>query len=241
MEALRVELYQDHVCYRQETGYRFFQSYPLPTPSMVRGLVHRLMGAELGGHDYRPLKISIQGSYDSLFVDLQRWDAASKKRLGWKINNENDHQLMFWEELAEVKLILHLAFKNDPGREQLKKLKEAFSRNTVVLGRNEDLARIDALEIVSLVEPEGKRDKINIKNLIFSLKGDEEKLNTPVFRLPFAYQIVNGQRVFKYVEAFFIQKASSVNPDYYYLSGADREPVCFLELSDDEERSLGEK
>jgi CRISPR-associated protein Cas5t len=187
MKALRVELYQDHVCYRQEAGYRFYQSYPLPTPSMVRGLVHRLMGCKAGG-DYIPLQIGIQGKYEALFVDMQRWDALSKKRLGVKDNN--NHSLSFWEELVEVELTLHIAFKanND---ENLEKLYSGFIGNTVVLGRNEDIARINKVEIVELTEPDPEIE-YNPKQSIYARIRDED--GNPVFHLPFAYVIKDGRR-----------------------------------------------
>ena len=228
MKALRVELYQDHVCYRQETGYRFFQTYPLPTPSMVRGLVHRLLGAR----EYIPLKISIQGKYDSIFVDMQRWDAETKKRMG--ASEPDSHTLMFWEELAEVHLLLHIAFKDD-NESNLEKLKNAFIGNTVVLGRNEDIARIDEIDIVELKKSESG---INPRYSVFIQKNDDNKEyldGYPVFHLPFKYDIHGLQRVFQYVDVAWINTGKKLKSKYY-LSADEfpEETVCFLELNDNE-------
>lgn len=227
MKALRIELYQDHVCYRQETGYRFFQTYPLPTPSMVRGLVHRLMGAT----EYIPLKISIQGMYDSIFIDMQRWDSETKKRMG--APEAGSHTLMFWEELANVRLLLHIAFKND-NEVNLEKLKNAFIGNTVVLGRNEDIARIDSINIMELQEAE---EDVNPKYFIYASKYKNKKY--PVFHLPFAYKIEKTQRIFKYVDVSLVDKNSPVDTAYCY--GDKNEAICFLELSESDEQYISQK
>jgi CRISPR-associated protein Cas5t len=252
MKALRVELYQDHVCYRQEAGYRFYQSYPLPTPSMVRGLVHRLMGCKSGG-DYIPLRIGIQGKYESLFVDMQRWVALSKKRFGITVKGDNDHSLYFWEELAEVNLTLYITFKanND---ENLEKLYSGFIGNTVVLGRNEDIARLDKVEIVELTEAEPEveynpKQPIYIKISNYNatteisaalqtadstdVKNRSPNVN-PVFHLPFAYVIKGGRRIFKYTDACLATVNMIVEPDY--LCGS--EPVFLLELNAEDEKEI---
>jgi CRISPR-associated protein Cas5t len=229
MKALRAELYQDHVCYRQEAGYRFYQSYPLPTPSMVRGLVHRLMGHIAGG-EYIPLRIGIQGEYESLFVDMQRWDALSKKRMGFRVKDDDDHTLSFWEELTGVKLILYIAFKND-NDENLLKLLASFNRNTVVLGRNEDIARLDKTEIVELMKPNPEA-KYNSKQPLFAKIAKDTTL--PVFHLPFAYVIKGRQRIFKYVDALLVDINTAVIPDYIYAD----EPIFLLELGEEDEREV---
>ncbi|MDR0453232.1 MAG: CRISPR-associated protein Cas5 [Deferribacteraceae bacterium] len=235
MKALRVELYQDHVCWRQETGYRFFQTYPLPTPSMVRGLVHKLMGVKPGGNRYIPLKISIQGRYDSIFVDMQRWDMETKKRNG--ASNADSHTLMFWEELANVCLTLHIAFKND-NETNLIKLKEGFIGNTVVLGRNEDITRIDSIDIVELVTPS---NKLSPKYPMFMPKNEDNE-GYPVFHLPFAYSIIGSQRIFKYIDACLINAGSQIKSKYCLVAcNYPEHPVCFLELNDDDEKDISEK
>ncbi|MGC8502600.1 CRISPR-associated protein Cas5, partial [Desulfurella sp.] len=57
MIALKLQLYQNMVNYRKENSFGYIQSYPLPTPSMVRGMAHSLLGLK----EYKPLRISIQG------------------------------------------------------------------------------------------------------------------------------------------------------------------------------------
>jgi len=69
MKALRLKLYQNLVNYRREMSYGYVQTYPLPTPSMVRGMVHWLLGINDG---YKPLKISIQGDFDSVITNMQK-------------------------------------------------------------------------------------------------------------------------------------------------------------------------
>jgi hypothetical protein len=182
------------------------------------------------GDAYIPLKIGIQGVYESLFVDMQRWDALSKKRMGVAVNNDNDHSLSFWEELTGVGLTLYIAFKND-NDENLEKLLRAFIGNTVVLGRNEDIARLDKVEIVKLIEPDPEYD-YNPKQPVYAKIGRNN--TSPVFHLPFAYVIKGKQRIFKYVDACLAGIHTALEPDYLYGD----EPVFLLELKAEDEREV---
>jgi CRISPR-associated protein Cas5t len=196
------------------------------------------MGVKPGSNRYIPLKISIQGTYDSIFVDMQRWDAATRKRMGERVESDNDHKLKFWEELASVYLILHIAFKND-NETNLKKLKEAFIGNTVVLGRNEDIARIDNIDIVEMKQPTNELTPKYPMFIPLSKKEDDDEY--PVFHLPFAYSIIGLQRIFKYIDAYLCNTEFLIKSKYCMVASKyPEQPICFLELNDDDEKDISE-
>ncbi|MGN9165152.1 type I-B CRISPR-associated protein Cas5b [Tissierellaceae bacterium HCP3S3_D8] len=66
MKAIRVKLYQNMVNYRKPTSFQLKETYPLPPPSTVIGMVHNLCGFT----EYYEMDISIQGKYHSKVNDL---------------------------------------------------------------------------------------------------------------------------------------------------------------------------
>ncbi|SJZ74364.1 CRISPR-associated protein Cas5 [Garciella nitratireducens] len=66
MKAIRVKLYQNMVNYRKSTSFQLKETYPLPSPSTVIGMVHNLCGFT----EYNEMDISIQGKYHSKVNDL---------------------------------------------------------------------------------------------------------------------------------------------------------------------------
>ena len=66
MKAIRIKLYQNMVNYRKPTSFQLKETYPLPPPSTVIGMVHNLCGFT----EYNEMDISIQGKYYSKVNDL---------------------------------------------------------------------------------------------------------------------------------------------------------------------------
>lgn len=66
MKAIRVKLYQNMVNYRKPTSFQLKETYPLPPPSTVIGMVHNLCEFT----EYHEMDISIQGKYHSKVNDL---------------------------------------------------------------------------------------------------------------------------------------------------------------------------
>ena len=64
--GIRVELYQNLCNYKRPTSFQLKETYPLPPYSTVIGMIHKICGYKT----YNPMKISIQGTYESKVNDL---------------------------------------------------------------------------------------------------------------------------------------------------------------------------
>ena len=67
MKALRLDLFQETACYREPFAIKISETYPLPPYSTINGLLHRILDAK----EYIPMRISIQGDYESLVNEYQ--------------------------------------------------------------------------------------------------------------------------------------------------------------------------
>lgn len=74
MKAIRVRLSQNMVNYKKPTSFQLKETYPLPPPSTVIGMVHSLCNFT----EYKEMDISIQGKYHSKMNDLYTRHEFSK-------------------------------------------------------------------------------------------------------------------------------------------------------------------
>ncbi|MCX8167325.1 MAG: CRISPR-associated protein Cas5 [Candidatus Micrarchaeota archaeon] len=217
MKAVRIKLYQNMVNYRRELSYGYVQTYPLPTPSMIKGMAHALLNL----NEYQNLKISIQGNFASVVTNMQKVYKFDRDRSS-RPNNPYDviigtsrktatHGVMFVDELVDMELLLHIAFEKEEFNERLL---DAVCQKTVVLGRNEDIARVD-LEDTSIVEITSSNDEYRLPYNIY-LNPEickKEQLEGTYYRLPFYYEPIssfNDKRIFKYIEAVYIAKGNKI-------------------------------
>ncbi len=217
MRAVRIKLYQNMVNYRRELSFGYVQTYPLPTPSMIKGMAHALLNLD----KYHNLKISVQGSYASVVTNMQKVykfdrDRASRPNNPYDVvvGNSNKtamHGVMFVDEIVDMKLILHISFDEGYLNEQLL---EAVRQKTVILGRNEDIARVD-FEDTSLVNVLPSANEYRLPYNMY-LKPEicrSEQLEGTYYRLPFYYEPVssfNDKRIFKYADAVYIAKGNKI-------------------------------
>jgi len=218
MKALRLKLYQNLVNYRREMSYGYVQTYPLPTPSMVRGMAHWLLGINDG---YKPLKISIQGYFDSVTTNMQKvykFDRSPEARPEnpYIINVNGSlrtakHGVQFVDLIVNMNLLLHIAFDDASLTEALD---GAVRMKTIVLGRNEDIARVDFAE-TGLVDVKEVSDEI-ILNYNAYLTPDlcrKEQLSGTHYRLPFYYDDVKSiedKRIFHFTDAVYIARGNKI-------------------------------
>jgi CRISPR-associated protein Cas5t len=219
MVVLKLCLYQNMVNYRVENSFGYVQSYPLPTFSMVRGMAHSLLGLK----EYKPLKISIQGKFNNVATNMQRiikFDKAGRESNPYRVivngsQRTATHGIMFVDSLVNCELILHIAFDD---KKLTKKLYEKVLTDTVVLGRNEDIARVD-FKKTKLVKVKQGEDVI-LKYPIYIDKkiALANKLVGTYYKLPFCY---NGGihdfkdlRIFKFVECMYVANEGVLNKFY---------------------------
>lgn len=128
MKVLKVKLYQEVAVYRNPITMEVIESFPLPPPSTVLGLVQSLLGER---EPISNLNVSIQGSYGALFRDYQHYV---------KFGLERPYPIVVYN-LHDVNLVLH--FSAD--EKTLERLYRVFRDPPYYpyLGRAEDLVRIN--------------------------------------------------------------------------------------------------
>lgn len=217
MRAVRIKLYQNMVNYRRELSFGYVQTYPLPTPSMVKGMAHALLDL----NSYHNLKLSIQGNYESVVTNMQKVykfdrDRASRPNNPYDVvvgnsNKTATHGIMFVDEIVDMELLLHISFDEENLNEQLL---EAVRQKTVVLGRNEDIAHVD-FEYTGLVNILPSDNEYRLPYSIY-LKPEickNEQLEGTYYRLPFYYEPVssfNDKRIFKCADAVYVAKGNKI-------------------------------
>lgn len=159
-KAVRLELYQNLVNYKKPTSFQLKESYPLPPPSTVIGMVHFACGFT----EYKDMDVSIQGNFASKVYDLYtRYEFAGA-------TFENDrHQLKLKSEdgktygatrgistielLIDVNLVLHICPDN---QDLIEEIYNSFKNPSeyISLGRREDTIVIKSVEIVDIKERE---------------------------------------------------------------------------------------
>lgn len=144
MKALRLDLFQETVCYKKPFAMKISETYPLPPYSTVNGMLHKILDAK----EYIPMNISIQGSYESIVNNYQTTYFYKKKEVTTMPMNQ--HMLL------NVKLIIHINAED----EILDKLYNKFLNldEHLSLGRKEDLVRIDNIQFVDVQEYEVEID-----------------------------------------------------------------------------------
>lgn len=219
MEAVKTKLYQNLVNYRRELSYGYIQTYPLPTPSMIRGMVHSLLDFT----EYHNLRISIQGTYDTVITNMQKVykfdrvrddkktgiiDPRIRIKAGGTQKTIN-MGVMFVDLIYNLHLILHIQFDEEKYH---KPLLEAFNSHLVVLGRNEDIVRVDHATVISYTE----REEIDfkLKNNIYLHQDIAGGIKGTAYRLPFYYKPVTAitdKRIFTYVDSMYVTKNNQID------------------------------
>lgn len=138
MKVLKLKLFQETACYKKPFAMKITETYPLPPYSTVSGLIHKVLGAT----EYIPLKISIQGNYESIFNNYQTTYFYKKDTI--TSMPMNSHMLL------NVNLIIHIGAEE----EILQQIYECLlnSNEYLSLGRKEDLLRIDDMYFTDVEE-----------------------------------------------------------------------------------------
>lgn len=163
MKAIRLELYQNMVNFKKPNSFELKETYPLPPPSTVIGMIHNLCGFE----EYKPMDLSIQGEYFSKINDLYTvYEFGNQKFSPNRHKLETSDGLGITrgvsniELLVDLKLIIHIRPEDqellDFIYDSLKEPREYPS-----LGRREDIARIVSVERIDLA----RIDTADIKNI----------------------------------------------------------------------------
>ena len=165
MKAIKLKLYQNMVNYKVPTSFQLKESYPLPPYSTVIGMVHSLCDFK----EYKPMKISISGSYFSKVNDLYtryEFKNGNPFEMGRHQLNVNGYGInrgvATAELLVDVNLTIHIIPEDQSG-EFLNTIFEAFKypREYPSLGRREDIVLIKDVKIVDVEKKKLEKDLSN--------------------------------------------------------------------------------
>lgn len=158
IKAVRLKIYQNLVNYKKPTSFQLKESYPLPPPSTVIGMIHFACGFK----EYKDMDVSIQGRYNSRVYDLYtRYEFAGTSfeegRHQLKLESEGGKNygvtkgISTTELLVDASLIIHVCPKN---QELIEEIFKAFKapKEFISLGRREDLIQIEEVKIVDILE-----------------------------------------------------------------------------------------
>lgn len=230
MKVLKLKLFQETACYKKPFAMKITETYPLPPYSTVSGLIHKVLGAT----EYIPLKISIQGNYESIFNNYQTTYFYKKDTI--TSMPMNSHMLL------NVNLIIHIGAEE----ERLQQIYECLlnSNEYLSLGRKEDLLRIDDMYFTEVEEFDvdnrniEKDDweirelkKYEIKLPIYFPKAniDDENLKGISYRLNNYYTNdtkTDNKRIWNKIDTYYIENENYINYGSIILD-TEKDLVCF--------------
>ena len=161
MKAIRFKVYQNMSNYRKPNSFQLKETYPLPPPSTIIGMIHNLCGYE----EYKPMDVSIQGKYYSKVSDLY-----TMYEFGNHKYEKGRHQLVVKEDdkeigitrgistielLVDVELLIHIKPDDESLMEEIYNALK-YPKEYPSLGRREDIALITDVGIVELKDIKGR-------------------------------------------------------------------------------------
>lgn len=196
-KCIRLELYQNLVNYKKPTSFQLKESYPLPPPSTIIGMVHFACGFK----EYKPMDVSIQGNFNSRVYDLYtRYEFAGAPfevgRHQLKLESSDGKTygaikgVSTIELLTDVNLVIHISPEND---ELIDTIYNSFKRpdEYISLGRREDLVRIKDVKIVEIEKKEVEMKALD-KNINYyipaNLIGEELDTKATIYTLNKVYK-----------------------------------------------------
>ena len=230
MKVLKLKLFQETACYKKPFAMKISETYPLPPYSTVNGLIHKILGAT----EHIPLKISIQGNYESIFNNYQTTYFYKKDTV--TSMPMNSHMLL------NVNLIVHIGASEEVLNKIYDKL-TSFDEH-LSLGRKEDLLRIDDIYFTDveefIVDEDDEDDEdytinsFEIKRPIYIPKNQlEDKYISGIsYRLNNYYTNdakKDKKRVWNKIDTYYIESGKKIKDGKILLDNDSKEQdlVCF--------------
>ncbi len=204
MRVLKLKLFQESACYRKPFSYKAWESYPLPTYSMVKGLMHKLLDADT----FIPMAISVQGDYESVYTNYQTfrlYKKATITTMPFPIT-----------ELFNVNLVIHVASNEDIIERLYKTLSNVHE--FLSLGRHEDIMRIDDVKIVDLKDHDADDDSITLRyNTYIPVSWAKSNMDTLIkmgirYKFGYIYEYVNNSRIWTMnADVLYVERGTLIN------------------------------
>lgn len=225
MRVLKIKAYQLFANYRKPLSYNFWDTYPLPPFSTVKGWFHKVIRAE----NYIPISICIQGEIGSVIYELQtliKFDRVRKERENQLIlkgfNKAFSRSPTFVANVFDVYLNIYFVSDED----NMKKFKEnILEEEYPFLGRYEDLIRIDYIDFVDVIE----RSFCTFNSYTINY-GTYLKLETARalniegihYRMPFKYNLVKDLRYFSRIDVVYTDNSIIDKGKFWFDQGENR-------------------
>ena len=215
MKLLKLKIFQPEANYSQPFGYQRRLTYPIPLWSTVKGLVANVLGIKSNPNEFDKFKnilIGISGFFETKSREyiwlrnltksshLNYYGDISKREKNSQTGHIGGQAPIFIDILNNVFLTIYF---NHPNYDYLIKINKAFQyiekRDTSLhLGRAEDWFVIESINII-----ECKKQEINGNfKRFFWIPASLNKVSGILFKMPTFYRIVNGKRVFDYVNVY---------------------------------------
>ncbi len=227
-----IELFQPYAQYRNPFTFYYAQTYPLPPPTSIVGMLQNLTGDYYDEKYRRNLEFSIHGGFESVFWNYQQLIKGIPKIGKWgdkySLLGSDNRPLygeyrsqptpVYQQELFNGHLFIFIREKSDTGL--LEKIKNELvnPKKVVYLGRSEDIAYIR-----SVASNEDGSLRISKKNRRFQ-KSLGFKLPTyikynnlpikinmfPVYSIPVESYFKNGEEFVRFKEEISFDKTERI-------------------------------
>ncbi len=214
MKLFKIKGYQVFANYRKPMSFNYWDTYPLPPLSTVRGWFHTVVEAT----EYIPIAMSIQGKFDGIVQDLQtliKFDRKERvKDKGYPLlegfNKAFSKSPTYVANVYGVNLTIYLKTEE----KYLQKFKENLLKlEYPSLGRKEDLIRIDYIDFIEPVLQNFSEDEHIIDYGIYLNKTTADQLGIRGinYRMNFKYNKEllekTGLRYFERKDVVYIDDA----------------------------------
>ena len=222
MKVLKIKGFQIFANYRKPMSFNFWDTYPLPPLSTVKGWFHSVVKA----NEYIPLSMSIQGNSEGLIYDLQKiikFDRKNNRKkddvLLENIDKVFHKTITYVANIYEINLCIYI---NAP----LEYL-ELFRKNIFLLeypslGRYEDLIRIDEAKIIDVNMQDFSLEEHTVNYGIYLNKHTADSLGVRGinYRMNFKYdgELLNktGIRYFEKKDVVYVDEATIEDIELLY-------------------------
>ncbi len=227
MKLLKIKGYQIFANYRKPMSFNYWDTYPLPPLSTIRGWFHTVVEAT----EYIPIAMGIQGKFDGVVQDLQTLIKFDRKR-----NKEGEIVLKGFNKAFSksptyvanvygVNLTIYLKAEE----KYLRKFKENLLKlEYPSLGRREDLIRIDYIDFIEPVLQDFSEDEHVIDYGIYLNKSTANQLGIRGinYRMNFKYnkELLDktGLRYFERKDVVYIDDALVENGEFLFDEDDER-------------------
>lgn len=201
MEVLKIKLFQEVAVYRNPITMEVIETYPLPAPSTILGLIHQLLGMR---ETIPNIDVSVQGQYDALLRDYQHYKKGS--------GETPERYPIIVNALNNVNLTIHITTE----RSILERLEDAFHSPPYYpyLGRAEDILKVEDVKRLNCEDKEIEVEQINVPCYIRKEVADSFNLNGIPLKLPGYYSFEDvkiGKRTlkirnFQWLDYIYVEK-----------------------------------